>query len=265
MLTNSPFKQIVAVLLFSSVLNFIAMPVVFASGDSLDKLSEKLIQLRGEVEVLNNEIHFVKQEHRQEMSFLWSQKNAVRTELERNNKLISRLKNDLAKKVQENQDKGLLSEQIKPEFMLSIERVEHYLAGSLPFKLLERQASLQEIKTQVQQNLISVQRGFNKLWAFLDDEIRLTKETGLFQQSIAIAGEPNKKLVDVARVGMMTLYFQTADNKVGLLTGKPDNWSFEFVSDNKQQQQIEYLFSSLQKQIRTGLFLLPFNLATQEE
>ena len=227
------------------------------AGDSLDKLSGKLITLRGEVEQLNNEINFMKLEHKQEMSFLWTQKNELKSELERNNKLIAHLGKELQKKITVNKEKGQTSAALKPEFMQAITNVEHYLQNSIPFKQIERQAALQEIKEQVFQELISVQRGFNKLWAFVEDEIRLTKETGLYQQSIQVTLSPQKQLVEVARLGMMNLYFQTANNKVGMLTGTPNNWQFEEVNSPVEVKQITYLFESLQKQIRTGLFSLP--------
>ena len=54
------------------------------ANQNLGQMSEKLIQLRGEVEQLNNEINFLKDEHKQEMNFIWSQKNEVKSEIERN-------------------------------------------------------------------------------------------------------------------------------------------------------------------------------------
>lgn len=252
-------KHVLSALVFTTSVSALSTPVY--ADDQLDKLSEKLIQLRGEVEQLNNEIHFMKQEHKQEMTFLWTQKNEVKSELERHKKLIARLQKDLDKKIEENQAKGLSSETLKPEFMNAVADVEVYLERSIPFKKAERQASLQEIKQQVNQNLISVQRGFNKLWAFVEDEIRLSKETGLYQQSIQVSGEPQKQLVEIARVGMMNMYFKTPEDKVGLLKGQPSNWSFEILDNPEEAKQVNALFDALQKQIRTGLFPLPLNAA----
>lgn len=231
-------------------------PSVWAD-DSLDQLSEKLIQLRGEVEQLNNEIHFLKQEHKQEMNFLWTQKNDVKSDMERNQNLIDRLQQELDKKVAENASKGQSSESLKPEFIAAVEQVRAYLESSIPFKQTDRQAALKEIEDQVAQNLITTQRGFNKLWAFLEDEIRLTKETGLYQQSIQIEGKETNQLVDVARIGMMALYFKTAENEVGQLKGQPNQWRYEVLTDKQMIQDVDYLFDAMQKQIRTGLFALP--------
>lgn len=227
------------------------------ASDSLDKLSDKLIQLRGEVEQLNDEIHFLKQEHKQDMNFLWTQKNEVKSEIERNAKLIARLQEDLDKKISENESKGQSSEELKPSFKAAMLEIDSYLEKAIPFKKVDRKAALNEIDEQVFQNLITVQRGFNKLWAFLEDEIRLTKETGLYQQSILIDGKDSKQLVDIARIGMMSMYFKTADNEVGQLTGEPNAWHFELLSEPQEVKDVDYLFEALQKQIRTGLFTLP--------
>jgi len=56
---------------------------------------------------------------------------------------------------------------------------------------------------------------------------------------------------------MMQMYFLTQENQVGMLTGSTGNWSYKMIDGADQQQQVTYLFESLQKQVRTGLFPLP--------
>jgi len=227
--------------------------------ESLDNLSNKLISLRGEVEQLNSEINLLKTEHKQEMSYLWSQKNDTQAELDRNKRLIEKLQTSLEKKKTENAEKGATSESMKPEFMMELEKVEQYIQSSIPFKKPERLADLREIKTQVNQNLISTQRGFNKLWALIEDEIRLTKETGLYQQTIQVEGADNKQLVEIVRLGMMDIYFETPEGKFGQLVKKDSNWVFVTQENPESAKQIAALFDALGKQIRTGLFTLPMS------
>lgn len=230
-----------------------------SASQSLDNMSQKLIQLRGEVEELNNEIRFLKEEHKQEMNFLWTQQNQVKTELSQNQKLVERLEKELQETKEENQAKGRSSEELMPEFKSAVEKVNAYLEGSLPFKKAERKASLAEIETQVSKELISVQRGFNKLWAFVEDEIRLTKESGLYQSSILVEGDDRKQLVDIARIGMMTVYFKTKEDQYGKLAHSANGWSYQLLKKDSDIEQVGYLFDSLKKQIRTGLFTLPMN------
>lgn len=235
------------------------------ADQNLENMSEKLIQLRGEVEALNSEIRFLKEEHSQEMNFLWTQRNQIKSEIERNKNLLARLNKDLEGVIAENAEKGQSSEHLLPQFEQAIGQIEQYLNDALPFKKAERLASLQEIGTQVKKELISVQRGFNKLWAFVEDEIRLTKESGLFQESVLIAGEDRKQLVDLARIGMMTLYFQTQDDQVGqLIKTSSGNWEYQLFREPDQTEQVTYLFESMKTQIRTGLFHLPTKQAIEE-
>lgn len=233
---------------------------VFAADDeTLENLSNKLIALRGEVEELNSEINLRKAEHKQAMSYLWSQKNDTQAQLDSTNKLIERLKADLEKKIEENREKGETSEALKPVFMAQVDVVEAYIRQSIPFKQQERLADLQDVKTQVAQDLISTQRGFNKLWAMLEDEIRLTRETGLYQQAIQVEGQDSKQLVDIVRLGMMNIYFETPEGEFGQLTRQGQNWAFVIESDREASKQIAEVFDSLNKQVRTGLFTLPMS------
>ncbi|KUJ72443.1 DUF3450 family protein [Thiomicrospira sp. WB1] len=226
-----------------------------AEEEKIENLTQKLIELRAQVEQLNNEINFTKDEHKQEMNYLWSQKNDAKAELERNEKAILKLQTKLEKKIEENQKLGQNSEALKPIFMAQADRVIDYVENSIPFKRAQRLADIKEVKSQVNEELISTQRGFNKLWALVEDEIRLTEENGLYQQSILIEGQQHKKLVDVARLGMMNIYFETPEGQYGQLK---DN-RFVLVENDNQSEQIENLFESLNKQVRTGLFTLPLS------
>lgn len=233
--------------------------VMAADDETLENLSNKLIALRGEVEDLNSEINLRKAEHKQDMSYLWSQKNETQAGLDSTQKLIDRLQADLEKKIEENREKGETSETLKPVFMAQVDEVERYIQQSIPFKKQERLADLQDVKNQVSQNLISTQRGFNKLWSLVEDEIRLTRETGLYQQAIQVEGEASQQLVDIVRLGMMTMYFETPEGEFGQLTNQGQNWVFKIVSDREKSKQIEQIFDSLNKQVRTGLFTLPMS------
>lgn len=245
-------------MLLASVIGTTFITNVMASEESLDNLSTKLIEIRGEVEKLNSEINFIKDEHKQEMNYLWTQKNDFQAQFDRNIKTIEKLQIELDKKVAENAEKGKTSASLRPVFMEQVEIVNQYIQNSIPFKKNQRLADLKEVKDQVNKELISTQRGFNKLWALLEDEIRLTRETGLYQQSIQIEGKEGKKLVDIARLGMMNIYFSTPEGQYGQLKKANSNeWTFKVLEDAQQSKQIKTLFDSLNKQVRTGLFTLP--------
>lgn len=255
-------RALISALTLSSILLVVPAQAEAAEErleENLDNLSNKLIALRGDVEQLNSEINLLKTEHKQEMSYLWSLKNDTQAELDRNKRLIEKLQISLEKKITENAEKGETSDALKPEFMAQMDSIQAYVESAIPFKKAERLADLLEIKTQVNQNLISTQRGFNKLWAYLEDEIRLTKETGLYQQTIQVEDAANKQLVEVVRLGMMNIYFETPEGQYGQLEKKGNDWVFVTEDNPAESKQIAALFDALSKQIRTGLFTLPMS------
>jgi len=94
------------------------------------------------------------------------------------------------------------------------------------------------------------------MWAFIEDEIRLSKENGIYQQTIDLNGE--QVLADIAKLGTVLMYFQTGDKRVGMASRAADgNWHYIETTQNKEIEQIALLFDSLKKQIRQGYFELP--------
>ena len=102
---------------------------------------------------------------------------------------------------------------------------------------------------------MSPQKASSRLWAFVEDELRLTRENGLYRQTITLASD--ELLVDVARVGMVAMYFKTDDGRYGRTVNNGGAWSYELVQDKESQKQIEGLFDAFKKNIRVGFFELP--------
>ena len=90
---------------------------------------------------------------------------------------------------------------------------------------------------------------------FVQDEIRLTKENGLFRQTIHING--SDQLAEVVKLGMMSLYFKTDDGKFGQAIKQDNQWTFLSLNDANSKQALNQLFESMKKQIRVGYFQLP--------
>ncbi len=114
-------------------------------------------------------------------------------------------------------------------------------------------------KNDVITGAIPPARAANRLWALYEDEFRLTRENGLFSQTIDLGRE--RVLADVVRLGSMALYFRTQDGRVGLARRADNDWRFVTVDDAADQERINALFDALRKQIRQGYFELPLALA----
>lgn len=130
----------------------------------------------------------------------------------------------------------------------------HVRAG-LPFKQAERVADIDSFRNDLLSGAIPPARAVNRLWALYEDEFRLTRENGLFSQTLRIGNE--RVLADVVRLGSVALYFKTQDGRVGLAQRAGSAWTFVEATDPVDRERIDTLFDALRKQIRQGFFELP--------
>lgn len=230
------------------------------SGNAnVEEKAERLIALRAQVEELNQELDLLKQEHRADMGALAAQK----AELEANRKRQETTLKQIEQQIAENREKaaaaGVDNDKLKPVLLTAIDELETHIAASIPFKIEERQAELGEIRTQLESDILPANRAANRLWAFYEDEIRLTRENGIYSQTIELNSE--RVLADVAKLGTVMMYFRTNDGTYGEVVRSGDGWRYEILSAADQVAAVENLFDSLQKQIRQGFFELPNTLA----
>ena len=137
-----------------------------------------------------------------------------------------------------------------------ITRYRIYVRNGFPFKIDDRLSDINKLENQVNNNLIDPKKAVNRMWAFIEDEIRLSKENGIYQQTIELNGE--QVLADIAKLGTALMYFQTGDKRVGMASRNNDgDWKYIETTQNQEIEQIALLFDSLKKQIRQGYFELP--------
>ena len=101
-----------------------------------------------------------------------------------------------------------------------------------------------------------------RVWAFAEDERRLSRENVLDRQVISLDGE--EVLVDVARLGMVAMYWRAPDGRVGQSRRSESGWTQQRL-ESAQAEQVEVLFDSLANGIRSGVFELPGLLAEVEK
>jgi hypothetical protein len=127
--------------------------------------------------------------------------------------------------------------------------------SGFPFKVGERLVELDNLEAQLTNGAITAQRAVNRLWAFIEDEFRISRENAIYSQSIDLQGE--NVLVDVAKLGTVMMYFRTRDLDYGRAVKTGTGWRFELLESAADQELVSRLFDSLRKQIRQGYFSLP--------
>jgi len=223
--------------------------------DSLENLAEELVRLRGEVESLNAELTSLTDQHRSEMNSLASQKGDLEATERREELRIRQLEQDLADNRARAEEAGIAGESLLPVANKVLDDLESQVRSGLPFKVDERLQALAEIRSQLESGAVAPPRVINRLWSFYEDELRLTRENGLYSQIIELDGD--RVLADVAKLGTVAMYFKTQDGDLGQAVRSGDRWFFEAIESSAGQRQVRELFDSLVKQIRAGHFELP--------
>ncbi len=232
---------------------FVSLPLMAA--DDVDKLSAQLVKLRGEVDDLTTELSLSREEHKQQMKYLYLQQSDLKSQKAKQKSSIERLQVTLKKHQQKVNDFGADSKQLQPILLNSITQIERYIRMGLPYKLEDRLHTLRELKAQINSQVITAQKAANILWSIVEDEISLSKENGLFKQVVEINGE--EYLASVARVGMMLMYFKTSDGVYGKADKKSGQWTYVVLNEARDKKDIDQLIDAYKKQIRMGYFELP--------
>jgi len=226
-----------------------------AWSESLDELAEKLVNLRGEVEELNSKLDSLRQQHKNEMASLSRQKSDLQSRIQQREVQADELNQQLNEIRKKAQKAGVEKEALEPAVVQAIDTLQTRVQRGLPFKVAERTAELDEIRQQLRSEVLTPHKAAKRLWAFYEDEIRLAEENGIYQQTVTVGGE--EKLADVARLGMMMLFFKTPDGQYGRASQQQGEWTFKLYRDEADREQVKTLFSSFRKQVRTGFFTIP--------
>ncbi len=235
--------------------------VASAQRASADELAKRLAAMRAEVEGLSEELAEAKEDARSEVQLLARQTADLQLELDRENVRAAKLRSVLQEKklrIAESEGRG---DDLAPIFTSGVGQLRRYVLASMPFRHAERLGELAKLEEQQRSGALSYGKAVVRLWSFVEDELRMSRESGVFQQTIAVDGED--KLAQVVRVGMVMLYFQTSDGKTGYATRAGGKWQFT-ASKGEESKQIAKLFASFKKQIRVGLFRVPNALPSLE-
>ena len=225
------------------------------SAQSADDLATRLATLRADVEGISERLAEANSDSRNELQSLARQKSDLQLELDRENVRLSKLRSVLQEKKTRIASSAERGDELGPLFEFAIVGMRGYVETSLPFRRAERLGELSKLQEQQRSGVLTYSKGLVRLWSFVEDELRMSRESASFQQTIAIDGE--EKLAQVVRVGMVMLLFQTNDGTTGFAKKQNGTWTFVSAQGTNQQKQIAHIFDAFKKQIRVGLFQLP--------
>jgi hypothetical protein len=228
-------------------------------ANTTDNLAESLIKLRSEVETLHTKLDDSKDEYKNQMKSYALTRSDLEASISREELKIKQLQQALVKTQERIKQQSASSAGLKPLLLDALNLLEVQVKKGLPFKLQDRLAQIDEIRTQITNDLIMPEKALSRIWAVYEDNFRMSKENGMFSQNITLDG--NERLADVVRLGSVMMYFKTSDSRMGYVKHSPEGDSYVEVVDPAQKEQIALLFDAMKKQIRTGYFNLPNGLA----
>jgi len=226
-----------------------------ATADSTAEMAAQIARLRTEVEELAAEVEAKKEDLRGQLRSYAAQKADVQMELQRAEMAIKQLREARSRRVAEIERDAEREVVLKPAVLAGIERIKQKVLAGLPFKRDERIADLDQLARQMDDGLLRPTDGVARLWDRIEDELRLARENGIYRQVIQLDGQ--ELLVDVARLGMVAMYFKTKDGRVGRTVRSGGSWTYQTIATKQHKEQVLGLFDSFKKQIRVGFFVLP--------
>jgi hypothetical protein len=228
-------------------------------AENADGLAESLIKLRSEVETLHTQLDDAKDDYKNQMKSYALTRSDLEASLSREELKIKQLRQALVKTTERIRKQSASGAGLKPLLLEGLTLMEAEIRKGLPFKQKERLVQIDELRTQITNDLIMPEKALSRIWAVYEDNFRMTKENGMFSQNITLDG--SERLADVVRLGTVMMYFRTSDDRMGYVDRSAESDRYVEVMDPAQKEQIASLFDAMKKQIRTGYFILPNGLA----
>ena len=229
------------------------VPAAYAAD--LDTMAQSLSEMRRQVEQLSNDLTLQKEDLRGRLRALDAEKAELQVQLRQQELRRSQLQQALDSEKEVRAEIVAEGQALTPAVVESIAAVRGSVQQSLPFRQQERLDELDKIEGELKAETITPREAAQRLWSYSEDELRLSKENAIDRQVIALDGE--EVLVDVARLGMVAMYYKTEAGQVGWAVREEGAWAWKRTDNTAEQQQILELFDALEKQIRVGFFELP--------
>jgi len=225
------------------------------SSDPIRALAQQVAEKRSEVESLSNELELMKTDYNEQMRSIAVQRADLEAQINREELRLAQIERDLREYRASIAESRTSVEDLGPLVSDVLTEVQRYVTAGLPFKVSERLAEIETLERLVDDGSLEIDKILARIWNFLDSEFRLTQESGIYHQTIVLDDRP--QLAEVARLGMVFLYFRSLDGKYGYVVRTNDGWRYTRSRSREEDRQIAYLFDSLRKNLREGFFTIP--------
>lgn len=241
----------------------IALTSNLYAGDSIENLIDSLMKLRSDVEMTQSQIDEEKEGFKAKMKSLAMQKSDLEAQINRQDTQLKKIDSELAKVQEVVAQKSEGTKGLKPLLVEAIDNLKSLTQKAIPFHTYERVAELDKIKKDLLDKLQTPEQILARVWSSYDDFLRMTRENGLFKQTIVLEGKD--KLAEIVKLGTVSLYFKTPAGEYGYAKREDGEYRYVRELDETRALAIANLFDSMKKQIRTGYFEIPNAIVSMKD
>jgi hypothetical protein len=234
-----------------------------AWGADSDPRAERLAALRGEVEAASHALRLDEAALAGRLQTLDLARTELEVEIRQEELQLAQLQLQIDDTRAQVSADGEASSVLTPSVHAGLNALRPAIRDGIPYRVPERLAVLDELQAGLDGGTLTPHRAASRLWQTFEDELRLGRENNLDRQTIPLDGQD--VLVDVARIGLVALFFRTADGQVGWAEQRGDSWTWVTAPDRTAKGDVLELFTALDKQIRVGAFTLPGVLPQVEQ
>lgn len=225
------------------------------AGDP-ESLATELVRLRGEVDATAAALTEKRDAKSGRIRALAAQKAQVEAELRREELRLRQLEQALESEKKRVEGASRAEAELRPVAEEVAVRLQGSLDHGVPFRTADRRSELERIKKDLSDGLLAPSSALTRLWAWVEDELRQSRENGMHQQVIPLGDR--EVLADVVRIGMVALYFRTPEGRFGIAKKQSSGgYQYEELSDELAARQVARLFESMERRVRVGFFELP--------
>lgn len=237
-------------------------PAGSTHAESGPGLAAALVELRSDVERLTDTLEDARRTRRSQAQSFAARKAQLDAELQREELRVRQLREARERKRVEIEAAKADDAALLPVVKAGAGALRAHVDRSIPFRRAQRRAAIDRIESRLDEGLLTPRAALSRLWALVEDELRMARDTGLYRETLEIDGAP--MMVDVVRLGTVGLYLRTADGRVGTVSRVAGTWRTALLDDDEARQRVAALFDGFKKQIKVGFYTLPNILPAPE-
>ncbi|WHI45283.1 DUF3450 domain-containing protein [Microbulbifer sp. JMSA004] len=171
-----------------------------ASQKRIDKIADETSSLLQDFKVVNKEIDGLRVYNRQLEKQLANQLEVI---------------NDLDESIA---NVTVIERQIQPLILRMLDGLEQFIELDAPFKLEERMANLNGVKSTMDRSDVSVAEKFRQVLELYNFEAEYARKIDSYRDTLTVAGQERE--VSVLQIGRIALLAQTTDAEISLAYDK---------------------------------------------